>query len=116
MLFNETRTLSHVANYKIIICALTSHFECTGGSPSISYCAPIYTIDTGHRLSNGEYILVSCCGGINYRLCLPVCYSINSQCSTILPPSDIGSRPTSGSADECHGSCIKHQSRYTGEA
>ena len=97
-----------------IICALTSHFECTGGPPSISYCAPIYTIDTGHRLSNREYILVSCCVGINHHLRLPVCYSINHKCNPVSLPDDVGSRSTSGNAGEGVDGIIKCQAGYSG--
>ena len=96
-----------------MICALTCHFNSIGCPSGIPYYAPIYSIDTGHRLSYSQYILISCCGGISNCLCLPVCYSINNQWTTISPPSDSGSRSTSGRADEGPRLVTKSQTSYS---
>ena len=82
--------------------SLTSYNRCPRRlSPDILHCAVVcpHNVTLTHWRVNGEHCLVGTLNRINYSLGLLVS-SIESNHNPISPPSDIGSRPTSGGAGE----------------
>ena len=92
---------------------LTCCFNCSRCSSGIPHSAAVCAKDVSYTLVNGEHSLIRSCGSISHHLCLLVCI-IESYRSPILPPSDSGSRPTSGGAGEGPGSLIIPQCSSSG--
>ena len=94
---------------QVLTCGF-NYSRCPSGVPhSTAVCAK----DVSYTLVNGEHSLICSCHRISHHLCLLVC-CIESYHSPILPPSDSGSRPTSGGAGEGPGSLIIHQCSSSG--
>ena len=91
--------------YQNITCSIYCSW-CPSSSP---HSAAVYAKDIRSTLVNGEHRLIWPCDRISHHLCLLVCCSIDCYRSPILPPSDSGSRPTSGGAGEGLGSLIIEQ-------
>jgi len=89
---------------RLVTCCF-NRSRCPSGIP---HSAAVCVSDINYILVNGKHSLIISCGSIGHHLCLLVC-CIDSYYSPILPPSDSGSRSTSGGAGEGPGSLIIHQ-------
>ena len=87
---------------------LTCYLNCSRCSSGIPHSAAVCAKDVSYTLVNGEHSLIGSCHRISHHLCLLVC-CIESYHSPILPPSDSGSRSTSGGTGEGSGSLTIHQ-------
>jgi len=87
---------------------LTCCFNCSRRSSGIPHSAAVCAQDVSFT-ANVEYSLIGSCLRISHHLCLLVHCSIDCYISPILPPSDSGSRSTSGGAGKGPGRFIIHQ-------
>ena len=89
---------------RLVTCCF-NRSRCPSGIP---HSAAVCVSDINYILVNGKHSLIISCDSIGHHLCLLVC-CFDSYCIPTLPPSDSGSRSTSGGAGEGPGSLIIHQ-------
>ena len=97
------------------ITMITCCINCRRYPPSILHSAAVCAQDVRYTLVNGEHSLIGSCHRISHHLCLLVC-CVERYHSSILPPCDSGSRPTSGGRGEGPGSLTIHQWSSSGHS